>query len=79
MQIDKKEISLQRGEDDPSHSWNRFQLPVIIIVAAVSLFLFTTQRDAFNNLIAWLGAAAGVIAALLKILDMFSTPKPQSS
>lgn len=78
MQIDKKEISLQRGEDDPSHSWNRFQLPVIIIVAAVSLFLFTTQRDAFNNLIAWLGAAAGVIAALLKILDMFSTPKPQA-
>lgn len=79
MRIDKKEISLQRGEDDPSHSWNRFQLPVIIVVAAVSLFLFTTQRDAFNNLIAWLGAAAGGIAALLKVLDMFATPKPQSS
>lgn len=79
VRIDKKEISLQRGKEDPSHSWNRFQLPVIILVAAVSLFLFTTQRDAFNNLIAWLGAAAGAIAALLKILDMFATPKTPAS
>lgn len=73
--IDKKEINKLHDGTDPNHSWNRFQLPVILVVVAVSLFLFTTQRDAFNNLIAYLGAAAGGIAALLRILDIFSAPK----
>lgn len=73
--IDKKEISKLHDGTDPSHSWNRFQLPVILVVVAVCLFLFTTQRDAFNNLITYLGAAAGGIAALLRILDVFSAPK----
>lgn len=73
--IDKKEISKLHDGADPGHSWNRFQLPVILVVVAVALFLFTTQRDAFNNLVTYLAAAAGGIAALLRILDIFSAPK----
>lgn len=73
--IDKKEISKLHDGTDPGHSWNRFQLPVILVVVAVALFLFTTQRDAFNNLVTYLAAAAGGIAALLRILDVFSAPK----
>ncbi|WP_276485843.1 hypothetical protein [Paraflavitalea pollutisoli] len=76
--IDKNELTKMREGADPSHSWNRFQLPVIIVVIAVALFLFTTQRDAFNNLITYLAAAAGGIAALLKILDAFSGPKAKT-
>lgn len=77
--IDKKEISKLHDGTDPGHSWNRFQLPVILVVVAVSLFLFTTQRDAFNNLVTYLAAAAGGIAALLRILDIFSAPKVPGS
>jgi len=73
--IEKREIMIDRGGQDPAHSWNRFQLPVILVVVAVSVFLFTTQRDAFNNLTAWLGAAASAIAILLRGLDMLSGPK----
>ena len=73
--IDKKEISKLHDEADPSHSWNRFQLPVILVVVALSLFLFTTQKEAFNNLVTYLGAAAAGVAALLKVLDIFSGPK----
>ena len=73
--IDKKEINKLHDGTDPGHSWNRFQLPVILVVVAVAVFLFTTQRDAFNNLVTYLAAAAGGIAALLRILDVFSAPK----
>jgi hypothetical protein len=73
--IDKKEISKLHDEADPAHSWNRFQLPVILVVVALSLFLFTTQKEAFNNLVTYMGAAAAGVAALLKILDVFSGPK----
>jgi hypothetical protein len=74
--IDKKEITKLHDGTDPNHSWNRFQLPVMLVVAAVSVFLFTTQKEAFNNLIAYLGAAAAAIAALLKVLDVFPSSKP---
>jgi hypothetical protein len=77
--IDKKEINKLHDGTDPGHSWNRFQLPVILVVVAVALFLFTTQRDAFNNLVTYLAAAAGGIAALLRILDIFSAPKVPGS
>lgn len=73
--IDKKEISKLHDEADPAHSWNRFQLPVILVVVALSLFLFTTQKEAFNNLVTYMGAAAAAVAALLKVLDIFSGPK----
>jgi hypothetical protein len=77
--IDKAEISKLHDEADPAHSWNRFQLPVILAVVALSLFLFVTQKDAFNNLVAYLGAAAAAIAGLLKILDVYSAPKTPGS
>lgn len=74
-QLDKKQIRTLQADADEKGSWNSFQLPVIIVVAAISIFLFTTQKDAFTSLITYLGAAAGGIAALLKILGMMPSNK----
>lgn len=72
-QVDKGEIkALKAGEKG---SWNSFELPVLTVVVALGIFLFTTQKDAFTSLLTYLGAAAGGIAALLKLLGMIPSNK----
>jgi hypothetical protein len=74
-QLDKKELLKLRKEESEKGTWNNFQLPVLIVVIALSIFLFTTQKDAFNGMIAYLGTAIGAIAALLKLLGMAPSSK----
>ncbi|MEO8403588.1 MAG: hypothetical protein ABI480_03300, partial [Chitinophagaceae bacterium] len=68
--LDKKEILRLREEAAEKGSWNSFQLPILIVVIALGAFLFTTQRDSFTSLLAYLGAALGGVGALLKLLGV---------
>lgn len=74
-QLDSKEVTRFTREAAEKGTWSSFQLPVIIVVIALGIFLFITQRDAFSNLLTYLGAAVGGIAALLKILGMIPSSK----
>jgi hypothetical protein len=74
-QLDKKEVVSLRADAAEKGSWNNFQLPVLIVVIAIGIFLFVTQQDSFTNLITYLGGAAGGILALLKVLGMIPSNK----
>ena len=69
------EITSFQDEVAQKGFWRSFQLPLIIVVIAVALFLFFTQRDAFDNLIAYVGAAIAGISALLRFLAMIPSSK----
>ncbi|HVF80723.1 MAG TPA: hypothetical protein VM884_02275 [Flavisolibacter sp.] len=74
-QLGKREVATLRADADEKGSWNSFQLPVLLVVIAIGIFLFTTQKDAFTSLVTYLGAAAGGIAALLKVLSVIPSNK----
>jgi hypothetical protein len=74
-QLDKKDVNSLKEEAAEKGSWNNFQLPVLIVIIALAIFLFTTQKDAFTNLVAYLGAALGGIGALLKLLGVMPSSK----
>ena len=74
-QLDKAELKNLEANASEKGSWSSFELPVLTVVVAFGLFLFTTQKDAFTSLLTYLGAAAGGIAALLKVLGMIPSNK----
>jgi hypothetical protein len=74
-QLSKSEIKFIKVEAAEKGSWSTFQLPVLLTVVGIGVFLFVTQREAFTNLISYLGAAAAGIAGLLKILGMIPNSK----
>lgn len=74
-QLDQEDVRTIRQEADEKGSWNNLGIPLMLVVVGLSVFLFVTQREAFSNVLAYLGAAAGSIAALLKILGMIPNSK----
>jgi hypothetical protein len=74
-QLDGKEVSILQADANGKGSWNSFQLPVLLVVIAIGVFLFTSQKDAFTNMITYLGAAATGIAALLRVLAIIPSSK----
>jgi hypothetical protein len=73
--LDTDQVSSFKIEASEKGSWNSVQLPIMIVVLGLGIFLFVTQRDAFTNLVTYLGAAIGGIAALLKVLGMIPSTK----
>jgi hypothetical protein len=74
-QLDQSEIQIIQKEAQENGSWNNLGVPLLLVVIGLCTFLFITQRDAFSNLITYLGAATGSIAALLRILGMIPNAK----
>jgi len=74
-QLSKKEVDRLQADADGKGSWNSFQLPILLVVIGIGIFLFTTQKDAFTNMVTYIGAAAGGIATLLKVLAIIPSSK----
>lgn len=52
-------------------SWGNIRTPLITVLIAVALFIFVTQRETFNESVAWISAFVAAIPALLKFLNLF--------
>lgn len=81
--IDKEESLRIERETKQSGNWSNLQLPFIMVIIALFAFLFITQQDIFNDIIAWLGTAAISLPLLLRTFASVtsfkfgSTPKAQ--
>jgi hypothetical protein len=63
---------VQREGGNP---WRNLRWMLLTVVACGSVLLFFTQRNLFENIILFLGAVAGGLAAFFKMLDLFRTGK----
>ena len=52
--------------------WNKFRNPLIIVLLAVTAFIFITQKEGFNNIISYLTAFLAIIPILIKVGAIFS-------
>jgi hypothetical protein len=66
--VNKNEIKSFRHEVAEKGFWRSFQLPLIILILAAGIFIFLTQRDAFNNFLLYLGGAITGITGLVRLL-----------
>ncbi|MFZ0389829.1 MAG: cache domain-containing protein [Calditrichia bacterium] len=68
---------VQWEQEEVSHSsWSQIKVPLILAVAVIIIFLFTTQPDLFDTTFTFLTVSAAAIPALLRLMDVFRRDKP---
>ncbi len=73
--IDREESLQIEHDSKKSGNWSNLQLPIIMIIFALFAFLFITQQDVFNSIVAWLGTAIISLPLLLRSLSSLSSLK----
>jgi hypothetical protein len=73
--VDREESLQIEHESKKSGNWSNLQLPFIMVIFALFAFLFITQQDAFNDIIAWLGTALVSLPLLIKTFASLSSFK----
>jgi hypothetical protein len=58
--------------DEPSN-WERWKLPLILVVLAMIAFLFMTQRDLYDNTVYVVTGVTGGLMALLRLIGLFQS------
>ncbi|MDQ3109591.1 MAG: cache domain-containing protein [Bacteroidota bacterium] len=56
-------------------SWNYFRTPVVIILITIALFIFITQEETFNSIIAFITTFAVAIPIIFRLLGMITSMK----
>ena len=73
--VDREESLQIEHESKKSGNWSNLQLPFIMVIFALFAFLFVTQQDTFNDIIAWLGTALVSLPLLIKTFASLSSFK----
>jgi hypothetical protein len=66
---------------NPDGTWKKFKTPLVLILMAIALFVFYTQQEIFNSVVASVTTFITGIPVLIKLISMFSTAhagKPQA-
>lgn len=67
--VSSEEITQRQGEGAVS-TWQRVRRPLLLALAVVAVFLFTTQRDLFNSTLALVSALTVGLPGLFKLLGL---------
>ena len=67
--LKENEVSKMQSEESEKGTWSKLRNVLIVIILLVGIFLFITQQEALNSLIAYLSAFSGGIFALLNIIN----------
>ena len=67
--LNKDEINRLQANEAEKGNWHKLRTILIVIILLVGIFLFTTQQEALNGLVAYLSAFSGGIFALLNIIN----------
>jgi hypothetical protein len=77
--VAKTEIKAFKAEIKQQGRTGNILMPLGIVILAAVIFIFSTQKDAFLDLITYLGAAAAGITGILKLISIIPTSKSSSS
>jgi hypothetical protein len=56
-------------------SWNYFKTPVVITLITIAMFIFITQEETFNSIIAFITTFAAGIPIIFRLLGMITSMK----
>lgn len=61
--------------EETSSRWNSIKAPLLLMTAALLVFLFMTQQEFLNETIALVSTFVALIPALIKMFSLFSVPR----
>ena len=67
LEGDNQEV-IKWAKQSSTSSWGKVKMPLIMVLAGVLVFLFSTQPSAFKSTISIVSAVTAGIPALIKIL-----------
>ncbi len=56
-------------------TWSIIRLPIIITLLALGVFIFYTQKEVYNNLIAFVAALGAALPMILRVTTAFQKSK----
>ena len=71
-EINDDDISKERKEVEQSSAWSKFRIPFLVITVVLLFFVFQTQKETFNQVMAVIAGFAATIPSLLKLLNSSS-------
>ena len=74
-EIIEEDVELEKQQSGSSSAWNTFKIPFLVILIAILMFVFITQQETFNKLMAGLVAVAGSLPILIKLLSFTQEKK----
>ena len=66
------EISTETG------TWSRLRTPIIVVLILVAAFIFITQKEAFNSMLAYFTAFSGGILGIMKLVSYLPSANKSS-
>jgi hypothetical protein len=75
-EISEEDVALVKRQSGSRSAWNMFRIPFFMILIGSLLFVFVTQQETFNKLMAAVAAFAGAIPILIKLMSFNQEKKP---
>jgi hypothetical protein len=73
----KDEFSILHKTFHKNSSWKAFQIPLLILLLSIAVFIFFTQEAIFKQIIALIAGISGVVSFLPKIFTGFQDKKQE--
>ncbi|HET6990232.1 MAG TPA: hypothetical protein VFJ43_02865, partial [Bacteroidia bacterium] len=71
-EVNSKTILTVEKNNIPLGNWARIKSPLIIILIAVAIFIFATQQETFNRVIAFITTFAAGLPVILRLISLLS-------
>ena len=69
---EKSEFVLEQEAEAKKFSlWHTLKVPILVVLMAITVFLFVTQRDLYTSALAIVTAVTTIIPAFFKVLTVF--------
>jgi hypothetical protein len=70
--IDRKESLELELEARKTGAWSNLSYPLFLVIAAIFLFLFVTQKDLFSDIVGWIAALLASLPIISRLFIGFS-------
>lgn len=64
-------VAAEEDKAKQASRWNTLKVPILVVLVAVTIFLFVTQRDLYTSALAIVTAVTTIIPAFFKFLTIF--------
>jgi hypothetical protein len=68
-EVNDEDVYKEKATAQRDSSWSKFRLPFLLIIVILCFFVFYTQKETFNQVIAIIAAFAASIPSLIKLLS----------
>ncbi|MEX0966364.1 MAG: cache domain-containing protein [Bacteroidia bacterium] len=73
--VNRAEAMRMEQELKENGTWSKVRVPLLLVILGIALFLFLTQREAYNQVFTFITAFAAGIPLLFKVLSSFPGSK----